>query len=54
LPFSLTNTAPRSWFTMQWKGCGIVYGKKRRETLVQSVISLTLRLGKLGLQRLHF
>jgi hypothetical protein len=32
---------------MWWKGCGIVYGKILRENLVQSLISLTLRLDKL-------
>jgi hypothetical protein len=39
---------------MGWAVCGIVYGKILLETVVQSLISLTLRLGKLSLNRRLF
>ena len=35
------------WFTAGLQPCGIVYGKILLENLVQSLISLTLRLDKL-------
>ena len=38
------------WFTRGCVPCGIVYGKILWETVVQSLISLTLRLGKLTLK----
>jgi hypothetical protein len=42
------QNATIGWFTKGRKPCGIVYGKILLENLVQSLISLTLRLGKLG------